>query len=182
MDLLAEAWGSIARAHPEASLVLVGPRKEDVGPTSGGDPFLARVRESLFRSGAQDRVFMTGKVENVEDYLAVADVFVFPSRREGMPNVVAEAYACGVPTVMTPFVGLPEEFGRPGEEHLSVPHDPRQIVQAVDALLGDPARRASLGRSGRSWAERELSLDRSLDSYERLYRELAAAGRGPIVG
>lgn len=176
IDLLADAWGPIAARHPRAHLVLVGPHRDEVRATEAKDAFLARVRRSLVQSGADDRVIMTGKVDNVEDYLAVADVFVFPSRREGMPNVVAEAYACGVATVLTPFVGFPVEFGEAGRQHLLVDHDAAQIAEAVNALLADPDRRAALGRSGRAWAERELALDRSLDLYTELYREL---GRGP---
>lgn len=177
LDLLAEAWTSISTAYPDASLVLVGPHHNDMRPSPSQNRFLAKIEASLAASGAKDRVVMTGRVQNVGDYLAVADVFVFPSRREGMPNVVVEAYASGAPVVMTPFVGLPNEFGLAGREHLLVPHDPVQIGQAVNALLADAGRREALSKAARTWVERSLGVDRALDSYADLYRELAG---GPI--
>ncbi|MGI9628316.1 MAG: glycosyltransferase family 4 protein [Longimicrobiales bacterium] len=178
LDLLADAWSSISNAYPHARLVLVGPHHDSLRPTEAQAPFLDRIKASLATSGAGDRVIMTGHVENVEDYLAAADVFVFPSRREGMPNVVAEAYASGAPTVMAPFLGMPKEFGEPGREYIAVDHSVPQIAAAVEALLGDPGRRNELARAGRDWVERTLGVERSLDRYAGLYRDLSADAGG----
>jgi glycosyltransferase involved in cell wall biosynthesis len=176
VDVLAAAWRLIARTRPRAHLIMVGPHIDVVRAQESRKAFVRGVKESLAESGAEDRVQLTGKVDNVEAYLQAADVFVFPSRREGMPNVVAEAFAAGAPTVMTPFIGLPEEFGRPGTEYLLVDRTPAALATAISELLDDPGRRAELARAARQWVEDELALERSLQLYATLYRELAQPG------
>lgn len=176
VDVLAEAWHDVARRRPCARLVLIGARFDALRDASAQEAFQSRVMDSLKASGARDRVTFTGKVENVQEFLQVADVFVFPSRREGMPNVVPEAFGCGAASVITPFTGLPEEFGAPGREYVLVDRTPPAVAGAVVALLEDPARREALRRRARRWVERNLDLEASLDAYAVLYRELAARG------
>jgi glycosyltransferase involved in cell wall biosynthesis len=174
IDVLAEAWGHIASARPRARLVLVGMHVNELRPAGPQNAFLEGVRRSLAEAaGGLDRVTFTGPVDNVEEYLQVADVFVFPSRREGMPNVVPEAFGCGAASVLTPFEGLPEEFGRPGEHYVLSPRTPTDLAGAVTVLLASPDRRAALSRSARRWVEDNLDVARSLDRYADLYRELA---------
>ncbi len=181
IDLLLSAWHRLCRDRPKACLVLVGPHRADLTLSGEGaqDSFIQTVKETIDSSPAPDRVIMTGRVERVEEYFQVADVFVFPSRREGMPNVVAEAFACGVPGILSPFVGLPEEFGRPGEEYVLVDHDSAKLAESIGELLDDPGRRERLGRAARRWVEEHLSVDVSLDRYVELYRELAERDRRP---
>jgi glycosyltransferase involved in cell wall biosynthesis len=170
IDLLFEAWQSIARRQPDAHLAVVGPRlrlhADDVG-------FQERLASLLEASGAGDRVHFTGFVENVEDYLRAGDVFVFPSRREGMPNVVPEAMATGLPVVMTPFIGLPAEFGESGRHYLKTDFKPGELADAISLLLSDRKRRHELGAAARRWTEENLSLDRSIEKYVDLYREFS---------
>jgi glycosyltransferase involved in cell wall biosynthesis len=173
VDVLAAAWKDIARARPRARLVMVGPHVDVIRSQEPRAKFVRQVRSMLAESGAEDRVVLTGEVDNVEEYLQTADVFVFPSRREGMPNVVAEAYASGAPTVMTPFIGLPEEFGRPETHYVLVERTAPALAAAVVGLLEDPFRREQLAGAARQWVEDELDLERSIRMYASLYRELA---------
>lgn len=173
IDVLAAAWGLVAPRRPNARLVLVGPHHDAFAEAGEESEFLAGVRRALDDSGARDRVVLTGAVENVEDYLRAADIFVFPSRREGMPNVVPEAFGCGAPAILAPFEGLPAEFGRPGEQYVLVERTPEAFAAAIEGLLDSPERRAGLAARARRWVEEELDLERSLDLYAGLYRQLA---------
>ena len=173
VDILLEAWEKVGARHADARLVLVGPRHDEIRPDEEVSDFFRWVDGALEGGGASDRVVFTGAVDRVADYYRAADVFVFPSRTEGMPNVVPEAYACGLPVVMTPFQGLPEEFGRPGKHHLLVERNAGEIAEAVSALLESPDRRLELGEAARAWTERELALETALNRYAALYRELA---------
>ena len=88
-----------------------------------------------------------------------ADVFVLApvvgedGDRDGVPNVLVEAMACGVPVVATGVGGIPE-LVVDGENGLLAPaHDPAGVARRVAALLGDPAQRERLGACGRSTVE-----------------------------
>lgn len=173
VDILTETWSNVANRRPQAHLVLVGPAPA----TSEGesDSFAAEIHSRLAAGPGANRVHFMGRVSNVESFMQAADLFVFPSRREGMPNVVCEAFAAGVATVLAPFLGLPGEFGRAGREYELVPHDAAEWTEAIVTLLSDRTRRARLGAAARSWAERHLDLHVSLDRYAGLCQDLAGA-------
>jgi glycosyltransferase involved in cell wall biosynthesis len=97
VDVLADAWRILAPHRPRAQLALIGPHVNRLKADAPQAEFFRRVNASIDASGARDRVVSPGSVTNVEQYLQAADVFVFPSRREGMGNVVMEAFGCGVP-------------------------------------------------------------------------------------
>jgi glycosyltransferase involved in cell wall biosynthesis len=181
VDLLAASWHSVASKRRLAHLLLVGPTYDSLRPgddqsTLGAHrSFLGGVRNSLSTSGAMDRVTFTGAVDNVEDYLRAADVFVFPSRREGMPNVVLEAYATGVPSVLCPFIGMSREFGIPGTHYLHAEHDAADIAERILELLASGSMRVTLGNRAREWVLDRFRTESSVDAYCDLYRELAGS-------
>jgi glycosyltransferase involved in cell wall biosynthesis len=104
-------------------------------------------------------------------------MFVFSPLKGGMPNVVLEAMACGVPVVLTPCIALPKEFGEPGHEYFLVKRDSDAIAAAIAELLQNEELRKNLGRRGRSWVEENMDLEQSLDRYAALYYELAEQRR-----
>lgn len=170
-DVLLDAWNRVAAVRPRARLVLVGPTME--APAGDGATLESEVRRRLAAASAGDRVTWVGRAEHVEQFLRAADLLVFPSRREGMPNVVCEAFSCGLATVLSPFLGLPAEFGNPGREYLLATHAPESVAAAALELLADPDRRRVMGAAARAWAERTLDVEESLDRYSGLCRELA---------
>lgn len=175
LDILASAWQRVAVARPRAHLVLVGP--EPSGTAHGdAEPFSLTVREALQRGPGSDRVRFTGPVSDVEEYMRAADLFVFPSRREGMPNVVLEAFASAVPCILGPFRGLSGDFGLPDQHFVLVEHDQNSLASEICELLDAPARRRELGQAAHRWAKDHLDLEQSLDRLAAVCRELAAVG------
>lgn len=170
-DLLLEAWCRLLETLPGAHLLFVGPRKDLEHPDLGG--FSARLKRLAKDSGRPGQVHFVGMADNVEAYLYAADVFVLPSRREGTPNSVLEAMACGVPVVVTPFLGLSEDLGRQGEHYLLADFSPDALAQAIGGLLQDPERRRRLAGSALQWIRQTMDLETSLDRYAALYREIA---------
>ncbi len=175
LDYLADAWSAISTARPDATLLLVGP--EGIGDIEGQRPYGDELRRKFRETAASDRVRFVGAVSDPEAYLRAADLFVFPSLNEGMPNVVGEAFASGLPCILTPFVGLPDDFGRAGSEYILAPHQGAAIAGAVCELLADADRRHELGRSARAWAEMHLDVERSLDRLADVCRDLVSSGR-----
>jgi len=170
VDLLLESWQSLARRFPDLHFVLVGPRADENDPKL--NLFNRKLVELVNASGAGNRVHFTGRVQNVEAYLQAADLFVFASEREGMGNVVLEAMASGLPVVMTPFLGLPPDFGEPAHQYLLADRHPESIAKVVAELLDNEERCHVLALNGRKWVEESMCLERVLDRYASLYHDL----------
>jgi glycosyltransferase involved in cell wall biosynthesis len=123
--------------------------------------------EWVARLRAEADVVLTGHVADVRPYLALMDVHVLPSRREGFPNVVLEAGAMGVPTVTTRATGAVDSV-RDGETGLLVDVDaPEQLADALERLLDDPELRTRLGIVAREWVVRDFQPERVVASFVR---------------
>ena len=171
IELLLEMWVRLAQKYPRTHLVIVGPRRDRVDPAQR--QFHERLEALRVASGAPKRVHYVGLVENVDEFMRAADVFLFPSKREGQPNAVLEAMASGLPVVSTPFLGLTAEFGEPGRHYLLADRDPESFTAAVERVLCEQDLREGLERSVRVWVEEQLNVDRILDGYASLYGEVA---------
>jgi glycosyltransferase involved in cell wall biosynthesis len=171
-DVLLEGWARLIKDHPDTELFLVGLRKDLSYPDLA--EFRQKLETLITASGASDRVHFTGLVRNIEEYLRAADVFVFPSLREGMPNVVLEAMASGLAVILTPFIGLSEDFGKPGREYLLSDHDPGALSSSMAAVLNDRRLQTNLGQRARTWVEETMDFEKILDRYAAFYRGLAA--------
>ena len=99
-------------------------------------------------------VFVINHLLDVRPYIASADLLVLPTRREGMPNVVLEAAAMGVPSVTTTATGAVDSL-LDGETGILVPpDDPRSLATAMGRLLTDPELRQRMGEAALSRAVR----------------------------
>jgi glycosyltransferase involved in cell wall biosynthesis len=116
-----------------------------------------------------------------------AEVFVLcPSvmgdgDRDGIPNVILEAMAVGVPVVATAISGIPEiiEDGRTG--CLGPPGDPLAVADMLERLLGDPLARETLSSAGRAFASEHLDLASSVRPLAGRFADLLAHGVGPTA-
>lgn len=103
---------------------------------------------------ASDRVECVGFVDNVHDWFAAADVFVFPSLEEGGPQVVYEAAIHGLPIIASPMGA--GRLGAGGEIIVAEPQDLDALTEAMAGLLDDTEARAALGQAAR---RRALDFD-----------------------
>jgi glycosyltransferase involved in cell wall biosynthesis len=172
-DLILEAWSGIAQRFPDVHLYLLGLRKDISYPSL--NRFRERLQALIGQSGASERVHFEGMVRNVDDYLRAADIFMFPSEREGMPNGVLEAMASGLPVALTPFAGFSDDLGTSGHEFMLVERNGAALTQALEALLTNKNLRIQLGQRARRQAEGRFDLEKSLDRYSALYHELAGS-------
>lgn len=156
-DMLIRAMPEIRRRVTDAALVVVG-----------GGPHAGALHRLADECGVAADVVFTGGVPNAElpGHYAMADVFAMPCRTrgagldvEGLGIVFLEASATGVPVVAGDSGGAPEtvqdgETGRvvDGRSH-------GQIVEAISALLADPAAARRMGEAGRQWISRDWNWD-----------------------
>lgn len=146
---------------PTAHAVLVGE-----GPEA--DAVSARVHQQRHR----ERVHLLSPSPDVEVAIAAMDVLLLASRQEGLPNVVIEAQAAGVPVVAVGVGGVAEAM-QDGVTGVVVDEGQdlvRRLSDAVVGLLLDPARRVSLGAAGRTFVATAFSVERMLDETLAEYR------------
>jgi len=163
-DTLLNAF-ALVRRHRPATLVLVGDGEDE-----------ARVRALSSALGLDAHVVFTGFTRNPYRYLARATVSVLTSRFEGLPNVLIESMALGVPIVSTACQYGPLEILGDNESGVLTPvGDAARFAAAVEALLDDPARRRELSERGRL---RALDFDRTRvgPAYEDLFVRTARGG------
>jgi len=164
--VLLEALPALLTAHPEAHVVLAG----------GGD-LLDRFI-SLSRSAELvGRLHLPGSVlrDTLPDLYRAADVFVLPAVHDakgnvdGLPNVILEAMASGLPVVASGISGIPlaVEDGRTG---LLVPEkEPQALLAAIRRLLQAPGEAREMGERGRRKAVAELTWDAVAARYREGY-------------
>ena len=85
---MVRAFVEVKKRIPEATLVILG-----------GGPYRGKLQKLILDSGLQDSVFLLGKHKNVYPFLTTADLFLFSSVWEGMPNTMLEALSVGLPVV-----------------------------------------------------------------------------------
>jgi glycosyltransferase involved in cell wall biosynthesis len=108
--VLFDAWLRLRDVHEaDTSLVFVGATKSAYHEVDEG--LADDMRAEAARRGLGDRVIFTGAVHNVHDYFRMADVFVLPSRREGLPVALMEAMSCGLPSVASRLPGATDLIG-----------------------------------------------------------------------
>ena len=126
--------------------------------------------ESLAQGlGIADAVRFLGEQRQVADVLAALDVFVLPSRHEGLGVAILEAMAMALPVVASDVGGIPEivDAGRTGV--LVPPEDAAALASAIAALDRDRALAYQMGAAGRARVLAEFSMEVMADRYERLY-------------
>jgi glycosyltransferase involved in cell wall biosynthesis len=150
IDDLLRAFDVVAAQRPDARLLLVGGFEPD-------DPVGSEVRHRIEHA---PRVHVVGWVEDTTATYGAIDVLAFPSYREGLPNVVLEAQAAGVPVVAYAATGTCDAV-RPGTSGVLVAvGDVDGMASALGALLDDEARRAAFGAAGRRWVEATFAPER----------------------
>ncbi len=159
IDLLLE---TVARVRPREAFKLL---------ILAGEPF-APFAEHVRRLGLADRVVVREKVNDIEDYLQVADIGLFTSETESFCLSILEAMCFGCPSVSTRVGGIPEVV-EDNRSALLVPSgDVEALASALEALIHDEARRRVLGRAAQTRARELFSAEIIVPRYEALYRRL----------
>lgn len=149
VSLLLDAFGGIATAFPDATLTVVG---------DGGER--AALHRQADRLDLGRRIVFAGALDQrgVAARMARADLLVLPSFAEGLPVVLMEAMAAGLPVIASDVAGTPElvEHGVTGT--LVAPGDASRLAQAIAACLADPAPALAMARRGRDRAIRQHDM------------------------
>ena len=122
MNELADAMRLLGRTHSDIKLILVGSFESELDPLASGN-------EDFFKSSFN--VKYVGRQADVRPFLLAADALVFPSYREGFPNVVLQAGAMGLPSIVTDINGCNEVISE-GFHGVIIP--PRNLDALVEKM------------------------------------------------
>ena len=117
-----------------------------------------------------------GHVDTMEDVLALADIVVLPSYREGTPKVLLEAAAMGKPLIATDVPGCREVVEDGVNGRLVPVRDAIALAAAIVELLDDQALAFRMGANGRKLVEREFSVEKVVQSTMQVYSEMGIVG------
>jgi glycosyltransferase involved in cell wall biosynthesis len=170
LDVLIDAWARVNEKFPDASLLLLG---------AGGDfrNVEDQLKDQVKRLGLEGTVRFLGHVANAKDYVLTSDVFVLPTRTEGMSNALVEALACGA-TIISTDIPANQEICSHEKNALLVPvGDVDALTDAILRVFGSSELSLRLGQTARSNAVAELSVERMVDRYVDLYSEVLEPSR-----
>lgn len=154
---LVEAFGRLAARHGAARLRILG------GASAAHARYAQALHGAIADAGLGERARVLDPGTRVDALLGGLDVFVMPSRSEGMPTTVLEAMGCALPVVASDVgaVGEAVEHGRTGV--LVAPGDAGALAAALEPLLSDAALRARMGAAGRARALERFDLPRVVE-------------------
>lgn len=158
---------TLEKEHPDLHLLLVGGFEE-------GDPISARLRDQIW---ANPRVHITGFVNDTAAYYTAFDLLVFPSHREGLPNVPLEAASAGRPTAGFAATGTVDAVRNGETGTLVAVGDVAGLTAAVQRYLRDDVLLARHGQQAQLRVQSEFRREVIWESLANLYRaELQSRG------
>lgn len=176
---LLEAGKRIAVQVPSVKILLVG--DELHAGLEGTDAYKRDILELTRRLGLESRCVFVGNRDDLERLYRACDVTVLPSSREGTPNVLLEAMACGIPVIAS---AISDNAQVVPNGHVGYTYPLGDVAALTDRILGiltDDDLRRKMGIAARKWVEREFSLDRLCQKTISVYRTALARKMGRPV-
>ena len=179
-ETLAGAAARLRSLHPEARFLIVG-------GISGLEEYrrhFALVQEWLRTYGVRDRFIFTDYRADVEHLMLGMDVFVLSTHNEGLPLVILEAMAAGLPVVASDVDGVPEVIRHGATGLLAPPEDPDGLAAELGKLLGDASLRTALGEGARDAVARRFTVEGFSAAmravYMQMLRRRGTEGQAPL--
>jgi glycosyltransferase involved in cell wall biosynthesis len=157
-DQLVEAARQVVQELPAAGFVIIG-----------DGPSRQALETQIHDAGLGRQVVLAGFRSDVDALLPGADVLAQSSHTEGLPNVVLEACAAGVPVVATSVGGTGEVIADGMNGYLVPAGAPRALASRLLELLRSPERRQAMGEQGRRIVRRDFSFATQCAAYESLF-------------
>jgi len=158
--------GRVGRVLPECRFLLVG-----------DGPLHPEVKNALTEEGIIDRTILTGLRRDVPRLMAAMDVFLLTSLWEGLPRVIPQAMAMGLPVVANAVDGSSEAIV-PGETgYLCPPGELDKMADFCVELLQNPTRSQEMGKNGKNYASREFDVRQMVAQIDTVYQELLARSK-----
>lgn len=160
-DVLIQAAKHIVAGDPDTGFILFG------------EGFLRDdLLEQIEREGLTHSFLLPGFRADLDRLLACVDLLVLPSHTEGLPNVVLEAFAAGVPVVATAVGGTPEVVQDGVNGYLVPPGEPAMLARRIQDVFASEEKRLAMGRQGKARVTNHFSFAAQSAQYQRLFAEM----------
>lgn len=160
-DLLVDAAALVLRDMPHTTFVI-----------AGEGPLRQQLEARSAELGLGRRMRFLGHREDIPQLLGALDLFVMPSRWEGMPYALVEAMAVGVPVVGTAIPGLTDLIEPPRTGWLAEPGDAASLARTIGQALREEGASARMAEAAREMVVREHSRERMLETLAGIYRRV----------
>jgi len=147
-----------AALAPEAYFFIIGKGSEK-----------NKLRSLIAKLNLQNKFFLVDASGDDAIFLKAFDIFVLPSIKEGMPYILLEAMAAGLPSVVTDAGGMPEIIENGIEGLIINKKNSRMLADAVKLLLADPKSAEISAKGALEKSRKDFSLDKMVDATEKLY-------------
>ena len=182
IDILTDAFILLHAHMPDVELLIVGPHEFkqqgilEEATAAAKTAMVEQCKQAMTRAGCGDAVHWVGRVENAWDYMKIASLYCFPTRREGLPLVVIEALASGLPVVISRLEGITTDLVTPDTGTIVDTFRSEDYANAMETILANPAHTAQMRRASRQRALSEFSLDGAVEAWLELVNELLRSG------
>ena len=165
---LVVAFSQVHKHYPNTKLLLVGPEEADL------DPLKLSTRNTI---QTNTNIITTGFQNDIRPYLTMADAFVFPSYREGFPNVVLQAGAMEVPCIVSDINGCNEIITNGETGRIVPPKDAQALQMAMEEFVQKPGLIQQFANTNRQQIlakfERKVFWHNLLHQYQSLEKKLS---------
>lgn len=180
-----DAWlvGTVGRLAPEKDQgLLIDAMKELLHARCrllivGAGPELETLRSRAQATGRQQFIHLVGERDDVPQLLAALDLFALTSRSEGLPLVLLEAMATGLPVLSTAVGGIPDLVRHRATGFLTPMQDLVSFSKYLSWLASKPYEAFEIAHAGRELVLARHSVSRMAQDYESLYRSVRIARR-----
>ena len=138
----------------------------------GDGPLRQKLEQQANEYQLQERIHFLGLQSNVAQFLAASDIFLLPSRSEGMPAVLIEAGMAGLPSVAYDVGGVKEVIETDMTGIIVPSHSYQEFKANVVSLLGNPEKRRRLGSLARQQYPKRFAMEKVASEYEALLLKL----------
>ncbi|PVZ14106.1 MULTISPECIES: glycosyltransferase family 4 protein [Bacteroidales] len=163
---LIEAFQRLQKEHSECRLVLLGRQEPDLDPIRPSTLQAIKDNPAIFEAGWQN---------DVRPWLAAADALAFPSYREGFPNVVMQAGAMSLPSIVTDINGCNEIIIEGENGYIVPPRDPQALYQRMKNMVEDTATTKMMAQKARPLIaeryEQQAVWEAILSEYQKLTKQ-----------
>ncbi len=160
-DVLIESAAKIIQQRDDVGFVLFGDGEER-----------SRLKQQIETLQIQDRFVLAGFTDQLDQFMPHFNLFTQSSHTEGLPNVLLESLAAGVPVVATDVGGTKEVLidGKHGK--LVPPARPDKLANAMLEFLQPDVEKSQMVKSAQDWIAQQFTFDRQANAYESLFAQL----------